>query len=161
MVVLIFMNHHIQAFTIRPYNVGYCLTHHKRVVLHQMIMKVIHVSSQEAMDKDTQDRSSGSDTNLKSYLSDAYLHPIFNSFEEAELVEVRVDKNQTRIPSRPTSGHTSPSPPHHIHHHQDETSHNVQHYEVGPPGNYSHYEYQQHDNMYRYDTESPQHIYQY
>ncbi|KAL7111885.1 hypothetical protein ACP275_05G117500 [Erythranthe tilingii] len=48
---------------------------------------------EEAMTKDTQDEaSSASDIDLKSYLADAYLHPIFHAVEEVELTEVKVDK---------------------------------------------------------------------
>ncbi|KAL2234626.1 CSC1-like protein At1g32090 isoform X1 [Sesamum indicum] len=70
---------------------------------------------EEAMTKDTQDLAFESDVGLKSYLTNAYVHPIFHSFEEVELAEVRVDKNQAHImnPSptinedeRSQSGHT-------------------------------------------------------
>ncbi|KAL0393724.1 UNVERIFIED_CONTAM: CSC1-like protein [Sesamum latifolium] len=67
---------------------------------------------EEAMSKDTQDRASESDVDLKSYLADAYLHPIFHSFEEVELLEVKVDKNQAHIPSSSPSEVSSPSPQH-------------------------------------------------
>ncbi|KAL3645767.1 hypothetical protein CASFOL_010947 [Castilleja foliolosa] len=44
---------------------------------------------EEAMNKDTQDRAFfETDANFRSYLADAYLHPIFHSFEETELAEV-------------------------------------------------------------------------
>ncbi|XP_010276749.1 PREDICTED: CSC1-like protein At1g32090 [Nelumbo nucifera] len=52
---------------------------------------------EEAMAKDTAERASEPDLNLKSYLADAYLHPIFRSYEEMELLEVRVDKNQPHM----------------------------------------------------------------
>ncbi|VVA33331.1 PREDICTED: CSC1 [Prunus dulcis] len=52
------------------------------------------------------------DLNLKSYLADAYLHPIFRSFEEQELVEVSVDKHQTLAATPITSELSSHSPPH-------------------------------------------------
>ncbi|KAL8054043.1 hypothetical protein ABFX02_05G112300 [Erythranthe guttata] len=52
---------------------------------------------EEATTKDTQDEaSSASDIELKSYLSDAYLHPIFHAVEEVELTEVKVDKPRPR-----------------------------------------------------------------
>ncbi|MBA0689517.1 hypothetical protein Goari_007243, partial [Gossypium aridum] len=47
---------------------------------------------EEAMAKDLLDRTTEPDINLKAFLADAYLHPIFRSFEEEELVEIRVDK---------------------------------------------------------------------
>lgn len=45
---------------------------------------------QEAMAKDIAEREAELGLNLKAYLADAYLHPIFRSFEaeEEELVEV-------------------------------------------------------------------------
>ncbi|KAI3453862.1 hypothetical protein Pfo_010525 [Paulownia fortunei] len=96
---------------------------------------------EEAMTKDTQDRASESDANFKSYLADAYLHPIFHSFEEVELAEVRVDKNQAHIANASPSELNALSP-HYAYHHEDEPSQGVQQYEVEPT------------NMYRYDIES-------
>jgi hypothetical protein len=53
---------------------------------------------QEAMEKDNMEHASEPNLNLKSFLANAYLHPIFHLFEEAakeeETVEVRVDKAQ-------------------------------------------------------------------
>ncbi|KAL7150516.1 hypothetical protein ABFS83_05G117700 [Erythranthe nasuta] len=52
---------------------------------------------EEAMTKDTQDEAfSASDIDLKSYLANAYLHPIFHAVEEVELTEVKVDKPRPR-----------------------------------------------------------------
>lgn len=64
---------------------------------------------EEAMEKDNLERASEPNLNLRSYLSNAYLHPIFHSFEDVETVEVRVDKSQTCVPS-PSSSETSSSP---------------------------------------------------
>lgn len=83
---------------------------------------------EEAMAKDTMERTTEPNLNIKAYLADAYLHPIFQSFEEEELVEVRVDKNQTHIPSPSESVVSSPSPPHYAYH-----------YEVQPPPHYVHH----------------------
>ncbi|KAL6349686.1 hypothetical protein AAG906_041093 [Vitis piasezkii] len=83
---------------------------------------------EEAMAKDTMERTAEPNLNIKAYLADAYLHPIFQSFEEEELVEVRVDKNQTHIPSPSESVVSSPSPPHYAYH-----------YEVQPPPHYVHH----------------------
>ena len=47
------------------------------------------------MEKDILDRTTESDINMKAYLADAYLHPIFHSFEEEELVEVKVERNKS------------------------------------------------------------------
>ncbi|PWA41049.1 early-responsive to dehydration stress protein (ERD4) [Artemisia annua] len=54
---------------------------------------------EEAIEKDTQDKASEPEINLKAFLADAYLHPIFRSFEEVELTEVKVEKNPDPIPS--------------------------------------------------------------
>lgn len=69
------------------------------------------------MAKDLLERTTEPDLNIKAYLADAYLHPIFRSFEEEEeLVEVRVDKHQTRRVSPPVSEPSSPSPPCYVYH---------------------------------------------
>ena len=67
------------------------------------------------MAKDTADKTSESE--LKAYLADAYLHPIFQSFEEEEeqMVEVRVDKHQTHV-ARPPSEPSPSSPANYVHH---------------------------------------------
>ncbi|XP_022844584.1 CSC1-like protein At1g32090 isoform X1 [Olea europaea var. sylvestris] len=126
---------------------------------------------EEAMNKDMEDRASESDANLKSYLADAYLHPIFNSFEEVELVEVRVEKSQVHIPSPSPSDPSSPSP-RRAYHHEDEPSYDVNRYEVEEPQTAYHYEVEQHQtayhhevesysNMFQYDTESNHDVYRY
>ncbi|KAJ9707539.1 hypothetical protein PVL29_002535 [Vitis rotundifolia] len=83
---------------------------------------------EEAMAKDTMERTTEPNLNIEAYLADAYLHPIFQSFEEEELVDVRVDKNQTHIPSPSESVVSSPSPPQYAYH-----------YEVQPPPHYVHH----------------------
>ncbi|KAL0327742.1 UNVERIFIED_CONTAM: CSC1-like protein [Sesamum angustifolium] len=92
------------------------------------------IASLEAMTKDTQDLAFESDVDLKSYLTDAYVHPIFHSFEEVELAEVRVDRNQAHT--------TNPSPTIH----QDERSQSVH--------TVYHYEFESQNRMYRNDIES-------
>lgn len=101
------------------------------------------------MSKDTQDRASESDVDVKSYLADAYLHPIFHSFEEVDLMEVRVDKNPSpKKEATPTPSElSSPSP---LHEEDDEPSHTMQHYEVGQP-----------QASYQYEVDQPHHVYQY
>ncbi|XAR54742.1 hypothetical protein NMG60_11030013 [Bertholletia excelsa] len=116
---------------------------------------------EEAMEKDIQDQTSEPNASLKSYLADAYLHPIFNSFKEVELSEVRVDKNQTQIPSssvegskhqhspsHPVSEAGSPSPPHYSYHYEDQQDYNVHHYEQ--PYSFFHYGAESPSNGYRY-----------
>ncbi|CAK9136059.1 unnamed protein product [Ilex paraguariensis] len=113
---------------------------------------------EEAMAKDQQDHAAEPGINLKSSLADAYLHPIFHSFEEVDLVEVKVDKNQIHIPSPSANELTPPSQPHYANHHEDEPSHNVHQQEVGPPSNLSHDEVDSSSIVYQYDIESPHHV---
>ncbi|KAK6129929.1 hypothetical protein DH2020_036323 [Rehmannia glutinosa] len=97
---------------------------------------------EEAMTKDAQDRAtSEADANFKSYLADAYLHPIFHSFEEVELSEVRVDKNQAHI-ANPSPNDLSPPS---AYHHENDPSQDVQRYEV----EYQ-YRFESHRNVYRF-----------
>lgn len=79
-------------------------------------MKLLHFLIQEAMAKDIMERTTEPELNLKAYLADAYLHPIFLSFheEEEEKVEVRVDKYQVHTASPSNSEPSSPSPIHHV-----------------------------------------------
>ncbi|KAK8998575.1 hypothetical protein V6N11_083962 [Hibiscus sabdariffa] len=78
---------------------------------------------EEAMAKDITDRTTEPEINLTAFLTDAYLHPIFHSFEEEELVEVRVDKirvdkHQSDADNAGTSNDlSSPSPPQGVYHH--------------------------------------------
>lgn len=51
------------------------------------------------MEKDAQDEVYEGEMGMKSFLSEAYLHPVLRSFEEVELVELGVE----RIPSQPTT----------------------------------------------------------
>ncbi|XP_031267519.1 CSC1-like protein At1g32090 [Pistacia vera] len=75
---------------------------------------------EEAMAKDIMERTTEPELNLKAYLADAYLHPIFHSFqsfqEEEEKVEVRMDKHQVHTASPLNSEPSSPSPTHHVYH---------------------------------------------
>ncbi|XP_023552121.1 CSC1-like protein At1g32090 [Cucurbita pepo subsp. pepo] len=52
---------------------------------------------EEAMAKDTLERSTEPDLDVKAFLSDAYLHPIFKSVEEEELTEIKVEKQKSPI----------------------------------------------------------------
>ncbi|KAI9178208.1 hypothetical protein LWI28_023882 [Acer negundo] len=91
---------------------------------------------EEAMAKDIMERTTDPDLNLKAYLADAYLHPIFRSFEEEELVEVkhRVDKHQAHAAS-PLASEIS-SPPQHVYHPASPPEH-VYH-PASPPQHYYH-----------------------
>ncbi|MBA0621464.1 hypothetical protein Godav_007087 [Gossypium davidsonii] len=113
---------------------------------------------EEAMAKDLLDRTTEPDINLKAFLADAYLHPIFRSFEEEELVEIRVDKVRVdRHQSYADNAQSrddisSPSPPHHAYHptspphhsyHQPTTSppQDIYHHGIPPQYDYNHYGY--------------------
>lgn len=121
---------------------------------------------EEAMAKDLEDRNSEPDVNLKAYLTDAYLHPIFHSFEEVELTEVRVDKNQTQIPNtsvdRPhihvpspsASELSSPSPPHHAYNYENQPPHMVTHQYQLDQQNYA-------VNQYEVEQQHPYDVFHY
>ncbi|KAG4117087.1 hypothetical protein ERO13_D12G206800v2 [Gossypium hirsutum] len=113
---------------------------------------------EEAMAKDLLGRTTEPDINLKAFLADAYLHPIFRSFKEEELVEIRVDKVRVdrhqsyadKAQSRDDI--SSPSPPHHAYHptspphhsyHQPTTSppQDIYHHGIPPQYDYNHYGY--------------------
>ncbi|EYU23284.1 hypothetical protein ABFS82_01G055800 [Erythranthe guttata] len=123
---------------------------------------------EEAVSKDEQDRATGSEIDLKSYLADAYLHPIFHSFEEVDLVEVKVEnapaqpqaEAKAHIESSSPSELSSPSP-HHAHHLEDEPSQTVQHYEFEAPHSAYHYEAEQNYTAYHYEVESQSDVYRY
>lgn len=112
---------------------------------------------EEAMSKDTQDDASESDIDLKSYLADAYLHPIFQSFEEVDLVEVRVDTKPPQQQGSPSPSElSSPSPVHEDDDDEkDEASHSVQHYEVGQAHSVYQYELEQPHPVYHYEPQQP------
>ncbi|RAL54753.1 hypothetical protein DM860_001881 [Cuscuta australis] len=112
---------------------------------------------EEAVDKDMQDHPETS-VDLKALLADAYLHPIFSSFEDIDLVKVKVDKKQeAEILPSPENDPTSPS-----HTHEEDEA--VQRYEVGPPPRDIYYlsenQPSQSGYMYHYDdVESHYHGY--
>ncbi|KAK4788628.1 hypothetical protein SAY86_019947 [Trapa natans] len=92
-----------------------------------------NLDRREAMAKDLTEQAVEPNLNLKSYLGDAYLHPIFHSFEEAEeelvQVQVRVDKHQAHhsdhaSPSDSGSEISSPSPSHNVPASQYQVEHN-------------------------------------
>lgn len=71
------------------------------------------------MEKDMMERASEPNLNLKAYLADAYLHPIFHSIEDVETGEVRVDKGQSYL-SSPTRSEISSSSPQYVYHYEIE-----------------------------------------
>ncbi|KAF9689594.1 hypothetical protein SADUNF_Sadunf01G0108600 [Salix dunnii] len=119
---------------------------------------------EEAMAKDINDRTTESDVNLKAYLADAYLHPIFRSFEEEELVEVKVEKSKPQPASDRTSELSSPSPPHQANH-PSSPPHYVYHPSSPPqhvydPTSPSHYAYH-YDNDIYHPPSPPHYAYHY
>lgn len=90
---------------------------------------------QEAMAKDIMDQTTETELNLKAYLADAYLHPIFQSLqeeEEEEKVEIRMDKHQVHTGSPLNSEPSSPSATHHVHHSPSSSPQYVYHHSSFP-----------------------------
>ncbi|KAG1354173.1 calcium permeable stress-gated cation channel 1 [Cocos nucifera] len=74
---------------------------------------------EEAMEKDMMEQASEPNLNLKAYLADAYLHPIFHSTEDVEMGELRIDKGQSYM-SSPTRSEISSSSPQYVYHYEIE-----------------------------------------
>lgn len=110
---------------------------------------------EEAMAKDTLERSTEPNLNVKAFLADAYLHPIFRSFEEEELPKVKVEKQKSPVhDDSSVSELSSPSPPHIVdeHHHQNQSPPHYIYHPQSPP----HYIYPSHPShhyAYSYDPE--------
>ncbi|KAI3821854.1 hypothetical protein L1987_09428 [Smallanthus sonchifolius] len=86
---------------------------------------------EEAVEKDAQDEASKPEPDMKSYLCEAYLHPVLRSIEEFELFELGVDHNRAHMPSQlatgPISSSRSPSP---VNEQENKVSPKMQHLEV-------------------------------
>ncbi|XP_057521324.1 CSC1-like protein At1g32090 [Amaranthus tricolor] len=104
---------------------------------------------EEATERDEQEHTEGADQNLKPYLADAYLHPIFHSFEEVEFEEVKVDavhvdKHHAQISSPPAqveeiSSSSPPHPPQYYSYEHDFHSYNYYHHHEAQSSHYEHY----------------------
>lgn len=92
---------------------------------------------EEAMEKDTMEKTSEPSLNLKAYLADAYLHPILQMSEDIEMGETRVDKSETHSSPQRTASISTYSPNY------------VSHYSSTP--HYNQYDY------YDDDSSSPPH----
>ncbi|KAB8113855.1 hypothetical protein EE612_052996 [Oryza sativa] len=122
---------------------------------------------EEAMEKDNLERTSEPNLNLKSYLQNAYLHPIFHMFEQQqqeqeqqreEKVEVRIDKAQQhhhrQVEEEEEESKSSQATTHYYHHHHEQTT------------TTTHHHYHQHEHMSHYhmgpsdtaDSPSPPHF---
>jgi hypothetical protein len=115
---------------------------------------------EEAMAKDKLEKETEPELNMKADLADAYLHPIFHSFEkevelssssssekethQEETPEVRVDKHETQSSSPVTELGTS-SHHHHVYNSTSPSSHYASAYEQSS----SQYEY--HYNTHQYE----------
>ncbi|EEC67507.1 hypothetical protein OsI_34798 [Oryza sativa Indica Group] len=126
------------------------------------------ISLKEAMEKDNLERTSEPNLNLKSYLQNAYLHPIFHMFEQQqqqeqeqqreEKVEVRIDKAQQhhhrQVEEEEEESKSSQATTHYYHHHHEQTT------------TTTHHHYHQHEHMSHYhmgpsdtaDSPSPPHF---
>ncbi|KAL0913756.1 hypothetical protein M5K25_017240 [Dendrobium thyrsiflorum] len=69
---------------------------------------------EEAMEKDTMEKASEPNLNLKAYLADAYLHPIFQMLEDVEMGDIRADKNQANVSSPQITEPISTPSPHYV-----------------------------------------------
>uniref|UniRef100_A0A1J3IMZ1 CSC1-like protein n=1 Tax=Noccaea caerulescens TaxID=107243 RepID=A0A1J3IMZ1_NOCCA len=119
---------------------------------------------EEAMAKDKLEKETEPELNMTADLADAYLHPIFHSFEEEfsseekdgdrhreeEIPEVRVDKHET-MSSSPVTELGTPSHHHQVYHSSSPSSHYASAYEQSSSQYEYHYDahqYEQHE--YRY-----------
>lgn len=113
------------------------------------------------MAKDKLENETEPELNMKADLADAYLHPIFHSFEEEEeeeeeqhreeVAEVRVDKHETRS-SSPVTELGTPSHHHQVYNSSSPSSHYASAYEQSSSQYEYHYEahrYEEHE--YRYN----------
>ena len=108
------------------------------------------------MAKDTLERSTEPDLNVKAFLADAYLHPIFRSFEEEELSEVKVEKQKSPVhDDSSVSELSSPSPPHIVDEHHHSHPQSPPHYIYHPqsPPHFVYPSYPPHQYAYSYDPE--------
>ncbi|XP_040384280.1 CSC1-like protein At1g32090 isoform X2 [Oryza brachyantha] len=119
---------------------------------------------EEAMEKDNLERASEPNLNLKSYLANAYLHPIFHMFEQQEeqqqqqqeKVEVRIDKAQQQQQHRQVQveeeeeSKSSQQATHYHHHHEQTTTTTTHHH-------YPHHEHMSRSSS-QYDSASPPHF---
>ncbi|PKU76974.1 DNA-directed RNA polymerase III subunit RPC2 [Dendrobium catenatum] len=82
---------------------------------------------EEAMEKDTMEKASEPNLNLKAYLADAYLHPIFQMLEDVELGDIRADRNQANISSPQITEPVSTPSPHYVFDHASSPRHRYDH----------------------------------
>ncbi|XP_074270248.1 CSC1-like protein At1g32090 [Silene latifolia] len=104
---------------------------------------------EEATEKDEQEQTGEFDLNLKTCLADAYLHPIFHSFEEIEFEEVRVDavrvdKHENEVSSPPAQIEENleaspPQQPHHYSYGDEYQSYDYYHHQQMQQSHYQYY----------------------
>ena len=119
---------------------------------------------QDAMAKDKLEKETEPELNVKADLADAYLHPIFLSFDEEldeederhqkETTEVRVDKHETQSSSPVTELGTPHYQQHEVYNPTSPSSHYASAYEQSSSQYEYHYEthrYEEHGG-YRYNN---------
>ncbi|XP_047341318.1 CSC1-like protein At1g32090 [Impatiens glandulifera] len=120
---------------------------------------------EEAMDMDLEE-SAEQTSNLKAYLSDAYLHPIFHSFEDVELpdhppppqqppaankeedLKNSDDEKHDQMPSDSSGELTSPPKTQNAYRHEDHSSYTG--YQHGDEESHDVYHYESTQNQYAY-----------
>ncbi|KAK8945521.1 hypothetical protein KSP40_PGU011059 [Platanthera guangdongensis] len=95
---------------------------------------------EEAMEKDTMEKTCEPGLNLKAYLADAYLHPILQMSEDIEVGEIRVDKSKTRSSPQRTEP-ISTSPPNYVSHYSSSPHYHQYDYYGGDDSSSPHYVY--------------------
>jgi hypothetical protein len=112
---------------------------------------------QEAMEKDRMEHASEPSLNLKTYLANAYLHPIFHMFEQEDqkeetTVEVRIDKSQHQQQQQQQHQHHVRSS-----HTQYEESTETHYYHEERSSSQYQYQYQ-HEETHMRSEQSPPHF---
>lgn len=121
---------------------------------------------QEAMAKDMVEKDTEPLLNMKADLADAYLHPIFHSFEkevesssssegEEETPEVRVDKHETQS-SSPVTELGTPSHHQYVYNSTSPSSHYATAYEQSSSQyeyNYEAHRYEEHEYRYSWSLD--------
>lgn len=110
---------------------------------------------EEAMEKDVMEHASEPSLNLKTYLANAYLHPIFHMFEqevqkEEATIEVRIDKSEHQQQQHVRSSHSQ---------YEQETSAQTHYHHEEMTSSQYQYQYQyQHEETHMRSEQSPPHF---
>lgn len=118
-------------------------------------MVVFFAKLQEAMEKDRMEYASEPSLNLKTYLANAYLHPIFHMFEQEDqkveaTIEVRIDKSEHQRLQHVRSSHSQ---------YEEETSAQTHYHHEERSSSQYQYQYQyQHEETHIRSEHSPPHF---